>query len=67
MHREFDLPEFGWQEGYGAFSVSLSAIGRVREYIQGQEEHHRRMGFQEEFLRMLQKHGIAYDEKFIWK
>ncbi|MBP7864569.1 MAG: IS200/IS605 family transposase [Acidobacteria bacterium] len=67
VHREFDLPGFGWQEGYGAFSVSMSAIDRVREYIRGQEAHHRRMSFQEEFLRMLQRHGIEYDEKYIWK
>jgi REP element-mobilizing transposase RayT len=58
---------FGWQSGYGAFSVSQSNVLAVSEYIAHQEEHHRRVSFQEEFLSFLKKHGIEYDERFIWQ
>lgn len=49
---------FGWQAGYGAFSVSQSNVAVVSEYIARQKEHHRRVSFQEEFLSFLKKHGI---------
>lgn len=58
---------FGWQTGYGAFSVSQSNVGAVVRYIAGQEEHHRRVSFQEELITYLQKHGIEYDERCIWE
>jgi REP element-mobilizing transposase RayT len=58
---------FGWQRGYGAFTVSESNVEAVRTYIQQQEEHHRRMTFQEEFILLLQKHGIQFDENELWK
>ncbi|HEX8890775.1 MAG TPA: IS200/IS605 family transposase [Pyrinomonadaceae bacterium] len=58
---------FGWQSGYGAFSVSQSNALAVSEYIAHQEEHHRRVSFQEEFVSFLKKHGIEYDERFIWQ
>lgn len=61
-----DRAAFGWQEGYGAFSVSESSRAAVLEYIQKQEEHHRKMTFQEEFILLLKKHGIEYDERYIW-
>jgi putative transposase len=57
---------FGWQEKYGAFSVSVSQLDNILKYIQGQEEHHRKMTFQEEFLALLKKHRIEYDDRFIW-
>ena len=57
---------FAWQEGYGAFTVSESQCDAVRRYIRGQEEHHRKANFQEEFLAFLHKHGITYDERYIW-
>ena len=53
--------EFSWQEGYGAFSVSSSNIESVTRYIQNQEAHHRKIGFDEEFRAILTKHGIEYD------
>ena len=56
---------FSWQSGYGAFSVSQSRLQIVKQYISNQEEHHRKTTFQEEFLRLLKKHGIAYDEKYV--
>jgi len=58
---------FAWQSGYGAFSVSQSDVGGVIEYIRGQEEHHRKRTFQEEFVVFLKKHGIEYDERYIWE
>jgi putative transposase len=57
---------FEWQSGYGAFSVSQSSVGRVTEYIAGQEQHHRKMGFQDELRALLQKHSIVWDEKYVW-
>ncbi len=58
--------EFHWQNGYGAFSVSQSAVGRVEEYIAGQEGHHRKVSFQDEFRRFLKQHGVVYDERYVW-
>ncbi len=58
---------FAWQEEYGAFSVSVSQLDKTTQYIKGQEEHHRRMTFQEEFLALLKKHRIEYDERYLWK
>ncbi len=57
---------FGWQTGYAAFSVSPSKLGSVRNYIARQEEHHPRMTYQEEVWALLQKHGIAYDPRFVF-
>jgi len=58
--------EFGWQAGYGVFSVSESSIPSVTKYIATQEEHHRERSFQEEFVAFLKKNNIAYDERYIW-
>jgi REP element-mobilizing transposase RayT len=60
------LRKFGWQEGYGAFSVSESQVPAVTNYIRDQEEHHRKQTFQEEYVVLLKKHGIEYDEKYLW-
>jgi putative transposase len=57
---------FEWQEGYGAFSIGVSQIEATREYIRTQEEHHRGKTFEEEFRAFLMKHGIEYDERYIW-
>jgi len=57
---------FAWQEGYGAFSIGVSQVDRTIAYIQSQEEHHRRKTFQEEFLEILKKHGLPYDERCLW-
>jgi len=58
---------FAWQTGYGAFSVSASNEKQVFRYIQDQERHHRRMTFEEEFISLLRKHAISFDERFLWK
>ena len=57
---------FGWQDGYGAFSVSKSNLPEVIAYIQNQPEHHRVKTFQEEFLAFLVRHDVAYDERYLW-
>ncbi|MGA7885331.1 MAG: transposase, partial [Acidobacteriaceae bacterium] len=57
---------FAWQEGYGAFSVSVSQKPRVMAYIAGQEEHHRKRSFEEEFTALLKTSGIAYDPRFVF-
>ena len=67
MHETF--PEhrlFGWQEKYGAFSVSVSQMDKIIQYIKGQQEHHRKVTFQEEFLTLLKKHRIEYDARYLW-
>lgn len=60
------LGDFHWQNGYGAFSVSPSNVEQVKTYIANQEEHHRKRTFQEEFRLMLERHGIEYDERYVW-
>jgi putative transposase len=57
---------FSWQEGYGAFSIGVSQIDRTVAYIQSQAEHHHKKTFQEEFIGILKRHGIQYDERYIW-
>jgi REP element-mobilizing transposase RayT len=57
---------FAWQEKYGAFSVSVSQLNHVVEYIENQPEHHRQATFQEEFVMLLKKHGIEFDERYLW-
>jgi len=58
---------FAWQTGYGAFSVSESNVDQFREYIARQEEHHKKMMFQEEFIAFLRRHNVEYDPKYVWK
>jgi len=57
---------FEWQGGYAAFSVSQSKLPEVKEYIAGQEEHHCKIGFQDELRALLRKHEIEWDEKYVW-
>ena len=59
-------PEFFWQAGYGAFSVSQSNLDAVTRYIENQEEHHQKMSFQDEFRELLRRHGIEFDERYVW-
>ena len=61
-----EFKDFQWQEGYGAFSISLSHIDRTVNYIKNQKEHHKKATFQEEYLAILKKHGIEYDERYLW-
>ena len=57
---------FFWQRGYGAFSVSLSQFEAVLQYIETQPEHHRTRTFQEEYRELLRRHGIDFDERYVW-
>nr|NQU93140.1 transposase [Bacteroidota bacterium] len=57
---------FSWQGGYGGFSVSSSIHDKTKRYIENQEEHHKKMTFQEEYLMFLKEYGIEYDEKYLW-
>jgi len=66
IHRELGKRRFQWQKGYGAFSVSPSNIERVRTYVLTQEQHHRRVTFQTEYLRLLKASGVEYDERYLW-
>jgi len=66
IHETFsEMRSFKWQEGYGAFSIGVSAIDATRTYIQNQAEHHRRRTFREEFETMLRKHGFDFDESML--
>jgi REP-associated tyrosine transposase len=60
------IRKFGWQDGYGAFSVGESRIASMKRYIRSQEEHHRRQSFQDELRALLEKHGIEYEERYLW-
>jgi REP element-mobilizing transposase RayT len=57
---------FFWQRGYGAFSVSPSQLEAVLQYIEAQQEHHRTRTFQEEYRELLRKHGVDFDERYVW-
>jgi REP element-mobilizing transposase RayT len=58
--------KFEWQEGYGAFSYSHSHIGNVYKYILNQEEHHRKRTFKEEYMDMLEKFEVPFEERFLF-
>jgi putative transposase len=57
---------FTWQSGYGAFSVSESAVDSVTAYVASQQEHHQKISFQDEFRAFLQKNKIFVDERYLW-
>ena len=57
---------FQWQNGYGIFSVSQSNLASVKNYIAGQDDHHRRSSFQDEFRAFLKKYDVQYDEQYVW-
>jgi REP element-mobilizing transposase RayT len=61
-----NLSSFHWQDGYGLFGVSPSHVEPVREYVLGQEEHHKKETFQEELVRILKKYRVQYDERYLW-
>jgi putative transposase len=66
VHDETGDRAFAWQEGYGAFTVSPSNRETVRGYIARQEEHHRKRTFQGEYLELLQRCGVVFDERYLW-
>ena len=67
VHETFPAEHgFVWQEGYGAFSMSISQVDATHAYIASQPEHHRKKTFQEEFLEFLARHNMDYDERYVW-
>jgi hypothetical protein len=61
-----DFAGFEWQGGYSDFSVSVSNLEKVKEYVLNQERHHRKAGYQDELRALLRKHGVEWDERYIW-
>jgi putative transposase len=60
------MQEFSWQSGYGGFSVSRSHAATVEKYIEGQEEHHKKVDYRTEILAFLERHGIEPDNRYFW-
>ena len=58
---------FSWQEGFGAFSYSRSQLGTVIRYIENQQRHHANKSFREEYVELLERFGVDYDAKYIFK
>jgi putative transposase len=59
--------DFAWQAGYGAFAVSHSNLPQVTRYIPNQAQHHRAQSYQDEFISLLKKHEIQFDESYLWE
>ncbi len=67
IHDTFpELSSFGWQDDYGAFTVSQSAMEDTKRYIQHQREHHQSRTFKEEYIAFLRKYEVEYDERYLW-
>lgn len=64
--KDFGIPNFLWQRGYGIFSVSQTKLEIVKKYIQNQQEHHRKIDFQSEYRQFLEEYRLEYDEKYVW-
>ncbi len=67
IRQEFpNLQKFGWQDGFGVFSVSKSQAPQVIEYIKDQREHHKKQSFEDEYIALLKLHGVDYDERYLF-
>jgi REP element-mobilizing transposase RayT len=67
IHETFsELRTFGWQDGFGVFSVSKSNVPGVIQYIQNQREHHANQSFEDEYISMLKLNGIDYDKRYVF-
>lgn len=64
--QDASLSQFHWQTGYGVFSVSESKVDTVIRYIQNQETHHHKMGFQDEMRKLYRSHKVEFDERYVW-
>ncbi len=60
------VTNFGWQDGYGVFSVSASKVQTVVKYIQNQPAHHKVKSFKEELRLFFEEYGIEFDERYVW-
>jgi REP element-mobilizing transposase RayT len=61
-----EFRNFHWQRGYGAFSIGQSNVEELKRYIRNQKEHHRRITFQDEYLKFLKRYEIGFDERYVW-
>jgi len=61
-----EFHSFSWQNGYGAFSIGVSNLPALKQYISNQKEHHKRRTFEDELRSLLKKYQIGYDEKYLW-
>jgi putative transposase len=61
-----DFHNFYWQHGYGTFSVNPKDVRIVKEYIQNQESHHKKITFKDEYRSFLKEYNIDFDERFVW-
>ena len=61
-----EFADFAWQAGDGVFAVSESNVMAVRDHIADQREHHRKKSFQEEYRAFLERHRVAFDERYVW-
>ncbi|SRR5258707_10447619 len=61
-----EFKRFHWQSGYGAFSVRQSHVEQVRRYVLSQEQHHRKISFQDEYREFLRRYEVEFDERYIW-
>ncbi len=64
--KSLEYKNFYWQNGYGVFSIGKSQVNTLKEYIQKQEEHHRKKSFKDEFLEILNRYEVEYDERYLW-
>ena len=60
------LRTFGWQDGYGAFTIGESQTEALQAYIEGQKERHKKLTFEQELVALLKKYRVPYDERYIW-
>ena len=58
--------KFRWQDGYGAFTVSESQVPTVMKYVKDQKKHHGKFSFQDEFIQILKRHKVEYNEQYLW-
>ncbi|HEY2932091.1 MAG TPA: IS200/IS605 family transposase [Acidobacteriota bacterium] len=61
-----EFKRFAWQQGYGAFSIGESGVGRLRRYIQLQKQKHEKHSFEDEFIGLLKKYNVPYDPRYVW-
>jgi REP element-mobilizing transposase RayT len=60
------LQSFGWQDGYGAFTIGESQVEALKSYLAGQKEKHEKFSFEQELVALLKKYHVQYDERYIW-
>lgn len=65
--KKWTFEKFNWQEGFGVFSYSKSQIDQVIQYISSQKQHHQKKNFKEEYIDLLNKFDVKYDEKYLFE